>query len=287
MKLSLFLEKLEEDINRTKKAVEQKDRLEEIKNKFRVYDEEDALISSRDIASKIKNQPEEEKMHTGISGVDSILDGFRLDQLITVSGSTGSGKTTFSMELTIRLKDYSPVWIPFEEGAEELVRKFLERGETPPLFYTPKNITGNKIDWIEQRIIEGKVKFNSKIFFIDHLHFIVPFTGERHDLSVGKTMRELKQIAKKWNVCIFIICHLKKVGVDKLPTLDSLRDSSFIGQESDTVIMIWRSPYKGQENYSKVGIQKNRRTGKLGVSDMYFDGGRYYEKAIPEPELKY
>jgi replicative DNA helicase len=211
-------------------------------------------------------------MHTGITTIDSILDGFRLDQLVTVSGSTGSGKTTFSMELTIRMKEYAPVWVPFEEGADELVRKFLERGETPPLFYTPKHITGKKTDWIEQRIIEGKVKFNSKIFFIDHLHFIVPFTGERHDLSVGKTMRELKELAKKWNVCIFIICHLKKVGVDKLPTLDSLRDSSFIGQESDTVIMIWRSPYKGQENYTKVDIQKNRRTGKLGTAEMYFDG---------------
>ena len=287
MKLSLFLQKLEEDINKTQKAVEQKDRLEEIKKKFRYYDEEDALISSVDIARKVKSQPEEEKMHTQIGSIDRILDGFRLSQLITVSGSTGSGKTTFSMELTIRMKEYSPVWIPFEEGAEELVRKFLERDETPPLFYTPKNITGKKTDWIEQRIIEGKVKFNSKIFFIDHLHFIVPFTGDRHDLSVGRTMRELKGLAKKWNVCIFIICHLRKVGVDKMPTLDSLRDSSFIGQESDTVIMIWRSPYKGQENYSKVGIQKNRRTGKLGISELYFDNGRFFEKAFPEPILDY
>lgn len=287
MKLTEYMEVLEAEIEHSKNRTGQKLRLEEIKNKYKDYNGEDALISSEELVEKIKSEVEEFKMPTGFNQIDSILGGFRLGQLVTISATTGSGKTTFAMEITIRLKEHNPVWIPFEEGAEELIRKFLERNETPPLFYTPKNITGKSVNWIEQRIIEGKVKHNSKVFFIDHLHFIVPFAGDRHDLAVGRTMRDLKELAKKWEVCIFIICHLKKVDLDKMPTLDALRDSSFIGQESDTVIMLWRLNKEGYENYVKISVQKNRRTGKLGYSEMIFQDGRFLQKAFPDIKSSY
>jgi len=53
--------------------------------------------------------------------------------------------------------------------------------------------------------------------FIAHLHFIVPFSDERQDLRIGETMRALKTMAKKWNIVISLIAHLKKTRLDTVP----------------------------------------------------------------------
>ncbi len=283
MKISKFIEHLEEDIRRESENVEKINEIERIKEVARKYEGDDAIISSHELVERIKNKPEELKIKSGFSGIDRLLDGFRLQQLITLTAATGSGKTTMAMELTIRLKEYNPMWLPFEEGAEELINKFLERKEEPPLFYTPEHITGKTIDWVEQKIVESIAKHNARVIFIDHLHFIVPFTSERHDLAVGRTMRDLKGLAKKWNVCIFIICHLKKTQVTEKPNIDDLRDSSFIGQESDSVIMLWRATKRTTEgieitNDLVVSVQKNRRTGRTGNVKMTFKDGRFYEQ---------
>jgi replicative DNA helicase len=280
-----FIKKIEDDINEHKDEVlrcEQLARLREEERKLKDYDGKDAVISSHEIAERIKGKREEYKMHTKLEELDKILDGFRLEQLITLAGATKNGKTAFAMELSSRLKEHNPMWIPFEESAEELIRKFMERGEEPPLFYTPKELTERNIEWVEQRIIESKIKYNTKIIFIDHLHYLVPFRSQRPDLEIGKTMRDLKTLAKRHNVCIVLLCHLKKTQPLEKPSLDDLRDSSFIAQESDTVIMIWRVAKLGESgieigNDVILSVQANRRTGHTGNVKMCFSGNHYYE----------
>jgi replicative DNA helicase len=138
------------------------------------------------------------------------------------------------------------------------------------------------LEWIEKKVIEGIVKFNSKVVFIDHLHFIVPFSQERQDLKIGETMRELKSIAKRWNICIFLICHLKKTRMDTNPDLEDLRDSSFIAQEADTVILLWRRTIREDgeikvTNQINLSIQANRRTGKTGNIKLTYQDGHFTE----------
>jgi len=128
-----------------------------------------SVITKKEILERIKTQPPEKKYKSGITALDNILDGFRENQLIVLAAPTKSGKSQMTIELAIRMPETNPVFIPFEESAEELVRKFHDVKETPPLFYTPKQITGNTVNWIEKKVVEGIVKFNSKIFFIDHL----------------------------------------------------------------------------------------------------------------------
>lgn len=249
---------------------------------MRVYSGEDELISSLEILEKIQNEPEEERFTTGIGELDEILKGFRKNQLIVLAAPTKSGKSQFTVELAIRMPQTNPVFLPFEESAEELVRKFHDRKEKPPLFYTPKVMTGNTLPWIEKKVIEGKVKYNSKLFIIDHLHFIVPFTSDRLDTRIGQTMRELKRIAKDNQVIILLVAHLKKTNMQVSPTLEDLRDSSFVAQEADTVMMMWRQAKReaGQmiiTNNTMLSVQANRRTGSTGNVKLTFKDGRYVE----------
>lgn len=287
-----FIHELEGEVSKIEKESERLDALARLEEAMRVYSGEDMLVSSLDILHRIKTEPEEERFETGITGFDEILKGFRKNQLIVLAAPTKSGKTSFCVELTIRLENLNPVWIPFEESAEELVRKFHDRNEQPPLFYTPQNITGNTTGWIEKRVVEGKVKYGAKIFFIDHLHFIVPFSSDRLDTRIGQAMRELKQIAKKHEVMIVLVAHLKKTNMVVSPTLEDLRDSSFIAQEADTVMMLWRKTYRDDDgdmiisNETLLSVQANRRTGNTGNVKLIFKDGRFLEKDWKRKEIE-
>src|SRR3990167_2031916 len=95
--------------------------LERLEEAARAYRGEDNVISSLELYEKIKSQPEEKKILTGFTDFDKILGGFRKKQLIVVSASTKSGKTSFCMDITDRIRTEHPLWLPFEEPAEELI----------------------------------------------------------------------------------------------------------------------------------------------------------------------
>lgn len=276
-----MIREVENDIRKTTDEVEQEAQLLRLQQAAKHYDGDDKLISSADIVERMANRPPEKKMLTGYKGLDDILGGFRPKQLIVISAATKSGKTSFCVEMTSRLHEENPTWLPFEEPAEELIQKFLDRGENPPHFYTPGQMNGDNLKWVEKKIIEAKAKYNSQIIFIDHLHFIVPFASERQDLAIGATMRELKSMAKRWNIIIVLIAHMKKTRVTEQPTLEDLRDSSFVAQEADTVIMLYRRTKKNSDgdvevtNEVNISVQANRRTGKTGNVKMVFNEGRF------------
>ncbi len=288
MDIQKLINRLDDEITKTQKGVEKAQSLSRLKEIYSTYTGDDKLISSYDIAEKIKNEPDEFHINTGWSKFDSIIRGFRLGQLITVSGITKHGKTSFCVNLTEKLKKYNPLWLPLEESAEELVRKFIDRGQEPPLFYSPSSNKLYQTEWIETKIIEAVAKYNTKVIFIDQLDFIVPLRGESHHLMVGQAVRDVKQMAKKWNVVIFLICHLRKVELYSTPDLNELKGSGSIAQESDTVIMIWRETKKENgevilTSNTNVSIQANRRFGTTGNIKMICNNGIYNEgDFIPE-----
>lgn len=283
MNISDVIKRLENEIKQVQDESLQLEQLNRLKEIAAIYNGDDKVISSLDLAETMKNRPDEMKIMSGWSGLDNILKGFRLKQLITIAAPTKSGKTAFSIDLTSKLKQFNPLWFPFEEGAEELVQKYLDRNEQPPLFFVPQQNQDKNVKWIESKIVESIAKYGTQVVFIDHLHYIVPFSSERQDLRIGETMRELKSIAKKWNIVIFLIAHLKKTQMTTQPDLEDLRDSSFIAQESDTVIMLWRQNSKenGQvviTSNVNISVQANRRTGKTGNVKMVFNDGKFTEQ---------
>ena len=285
-----IINRLNNEISKTQIGIEKEESLVRLKEIAKVYRGEDKIISFAEIAERVKNEDEEVKFMSGYSGLDALLRGFRPQQLIVVSALTGSGKTSFLMDMTCKLKSENPLWFPFEEGAEELVRKFIERNEEPPRAFTPENMKSNTMEWLESKIVESIAKFDTKIVFIDQLDFIVSMLGENHSLNVGQTMRDLKGLAKKWNIVIFIICHLTKAKMDTQPTLEDLKGSSSIGQESDTVILLWRETKReGKElvitDNVNISVQKNRRHGKTGNIKMVYDNGHFIEREWKNEQL--
>lgn len=270
-----------------------------VKNSFLAgiaqYRGNDEIIDTKEILRLIEVEGEREKFLTGWDELDKVVGGFTPGELIVLSAPTKNGKTSWSMSLTQRMSQYSPAWFPFEEGAKELVRKFLERNQEPPLFYTPRTIVDNQIPWIEKKIVESLVKNNSRIFFIDQLHFIIPETSENLSHRIGVIMRDLKRIARTWNVVIVLMTHLTKTDPSIPPTMQDIRDSSHITQTCDTLILLWREAKREKKhltisNNLNVSVQLNRRMGKTGNIRFTFDNGHFrefdWEDTVESPQNK-
>lgn len=119
------------------------------------------------------------------------------------------------------------------------------------------------MDWLEARIIESFLKYQTRIVFIDHLHFLFDIARARNtSLEIGSVIRKLKTIAVENSFIIFLLCHTTKGKSDSELSYESIRDSSFVSQESDSVFMIQRTPQKG-ENAARLSVEFHRRTGVL------------------------
>lgn len=272
------------EIKKTKNEGLKEEQMLRLEQAARVYKGEDEVVTFKEILEDDRKKNQEKIISTGYDGLDKILKGFIQSQLVVVSAATKSGKTTFCMEIAAKMPTERPLWLSFEESIAELLTKFEEHTKVFPEGVAPMSMKGNTLEWVEKKIVEAKVKYGSNIVFIDHLHFIVPFTSERQDLAIGHAMRELKRLARQWNMVVVLIAHIKKARADRSPTLEDLRDSSFIAQEADTVIMLYRHAYRDDEgdmavtNNVNVAVLANRRTGKTGNVKMVYQDGRFLEK---------
>lgn len=257
------------------------------------YEGIDKIVSSEEKAREISKQRELEKRHpkmmSDIPTLDTMIEGFRLGTVNVISGPTGEGKSTFTRTLVKNLSEYNPTLFSFEDGVEET---FEHYGVNVPIFYLPNEIpeNSNNIRWIRERILEAQAKYNSKAIFIDHLHYIQDMQGlgdqMNASLLIGDIMRKLKLLAGTLRIAIFLVAHTKtesqsKAELKKYFTKDDIRDSSFVKQEADTVMMIWRMRKKstineiGWEytNHAILNLDKHRRTGKVGFVKLnHFEG---------------
>lgn len=291
MNLNEYLEKIEGDIQKTDEGLKKQQQLQRLQEAHRVYKGEDRVVTTEEILEEIKSEPEEIKYFTGWDDLDNILKGFRPNQVVSIAALTKSGKTSFSIDLTSRFEEHRPLWFAFEETPMELVQKFLDRDEKPPVFVTPRRNRFYDLQWLENKIVEGIVKYNCKMVFIDHIDFLVPFVGDRHDLKIAEVMRRLKAIAKTWGLVVFLMVHLKQADIDKHPTLKDIRGSASIAQESDTVLLFWRQAKrrKGEVEITdnvNISVQANRRTGKTGNVRMKYENGHFipFDWTIEEDE---
>ena len=222
------------------------------------YDGEDKVITSWEMSDLLKSEQRPEiKVMSNIKGLDRWVNGFAGGELIVISGKTGSGKTLLLKTLTWHFGMQNKICLWF--SYEEMPRQFLKGFPELPLFYMPMEMKPGIVWWIEKRIIEAKLKFDTRVIMIDHLHFIVDMAKMRHpSLEIGTVVRQLKTMAVKHNVIIFLVAHSQKIKAGEAPSIDTVRDSSFVVQDASMVLVIWRVE---EENEARLSVEKCRRTG--------------------------
>jgi len=250
----------------------------EREQKLACYNGEDRVLPGSEVLEAYrKDRPSMDPYLSGLSGLDKIIDGFYPGQLIVVSGITGHGKTTMCQTFTVALAKQMafPLWFSYEVDCDDFLRVFPS--DLPKYIYMPVKMKDNSIEWIEDRMMEAKFKFDVKAVFIDHLHYLVSMNPKQNaSFMIGKTVRDLKQLALKHKIVMFLVAHMQKTKNDEEPGLGHIRDSSFIEQEADTVLYVWRA--KTDRMLTVLKIAKNRKRGMIDEK-IYtrLIGGRYEE----------
>lgn len=228
---------------------------------MREYDGEDKVVTSHELRIKLGNiQQSITNARCKIPGIDEACDGFRDGELISISGKTKHGKTLLAQTFTVNfvLQQIYSLWFSFEVPA----RLFLSQFPKMPLIYMPQKLKPKALDWFKDRCLESYEKYGTRIIFIDHLHYLVDLARQKQmSLEIGTVIRFLKTFAVQNDFVIFLMCHTSK-GNDDALSYESIRDSSFISQESDCVIMVKRTPEIG-ETAARARVEFHRRTGVL------------------------
>ncbi|MFH1624349.1 MAG: hypothetical protein ABID54_04235 [Pseudomonadota bacterium] len=223
------------------------------------YQGDDRVISSHDMEERIRNQKTLFSVRSMIPLLDRYTEGFEAGELVIVSGITKNGKTTMAQTLTNNFykQGYFSLWFTYELPPRQFLRCFPEL----PLLYMPSILKSGSWKWLETRILESFVKYNTRIIFIDHLHYIVDMLRQGNaSLEIGTIIRQLKLMAVRHNFIIFLMAHTRKKSDGD--SFGDPRDASFIEQESDVTLMVKRFP-DIEENLACVRVNQHRRTGVM------------------------
>lgn len=258
------------------------------------YNGKDAVITATQLRAEIKAQPKPPELYSGISMLDNATHNFQAGEIVIVSGPTGHGKTSFCKFLISRFSEIS--YKPMYFGAEGMCDNFFDKFPQPMNeFYMSREFIKANLEWLEERIKEGKLKYGCDIVFIDHLHYMLDMaklsTGNT-SILIGGFMRELVKMVKRQNVLCFLVAHLTKSVFTKPPCISDIRDSSFVTQEADMVLLIWRKMNTNDksgaiefcDNRSTLSIQKSRRSGVLRTFELEYNGGVFKQALDPAPE---
>jgi replicative DNA helicase len=259
--------------------LKKKTELSELLKPYETYIGKDEVVSATIIKEQLDVDAEQKKYFTGINQINTILDGFKSGDLITMSGISGNGKTELLISFTKDFIDrkYKVMWISFEVSPKDFMNRF---GDYDPIFYMPRQNQPNSLDWVIKRIMEAKAKYGCEIVMIDHLHFLLDMNtlGNRNISHLfGGIIRRIKTTALKLDMTIFLVAHLNKTATKEVPDLVDLRDSSFTYQEADSVLIIHRENTDDTIDLNKniqpavLRIAKNRWNGYLGIVKLTYD----------------
>ena len=232
------------------------------------YDGPDKVISSFEMSKILEAQGHRvKKFQTGIMGLDAAVDGIQTGELIAIGGPRKNGKTLVAQTITCELikQGVDVLWLSYEVGMEQFISSMPEGVK----FYIPKKLQASDLDWLELRVREGKIKYQTRVVFIDNLHFLLDLAKARNvSLDIGQIIRKLKRMAIEHDLVMFILCHSRKMEMDKdgkpkeISDWD-MRDSSFIPQESDTTWMVQRYVDDNGRQLAMLKVCCHRRTGVI------------------------
>lgn len=116
---------------------------------------------------------------------------------------------------------------------------------------------------------------------IDYLQLLQAKRGYNREQELAQISRELKQLARKYNVPILALAQLSRSlesRENKRPMLSDLRESGAIEQDADIVMFVYRDEYYHKDNIGNKGkaeiIVGKNRDGRTGFVPMAFNSSK-------------
>lgn len=249
-----------------------------------------------------------------LQGLNTKLKGMRAGEIALFISGTGLGKSTILREIMLELHavtDSNIGVVSLEESPAETTRKLagMALNRNPANEEIPLDelrVGFDKVFGDDRFIVldhQGSIKDSSivdqleymalsgcKYLFIDHITILVSEGAENlvGNEAIDKVMNDLLRLAKRYNVWIGLVSHLRKAPSGgksfeegHLPTIDDIRGSGSIKQISFDIVSFARNSIAQNDterNTITMRVLKSRYTGLTGdVPGAYYNNltGRF------------
>lgn len=248
------------------------------------------------------------KFDIGFPSLDLTLGGLTPGEVITWGAAPNVGKSLMLLNIASHclLQSQSVLYVGTEMSARETAGRHLAiLSCVDPQKVRNNTVSREEVDrmnsTLSDRMIRMKMKIidlpepslhdiesslsrtRSQVVFIDYLQRLKLPPGDNYRLQVNDFMRQLKNLARRYNVVIHLASQLSRSaysGEEQRPMLSHLSESSGIEKESDRVGLIWcpkdkqndkNNPLPANTQLLEVILAKNRH-GKKGLAlDLYLD----------------
>lgn len=258
----------------------------------------------KEMGLRVLNAKETSVISTGFSQLDTIIQGFRPGQLVTVGGGTGVGKSAFAVNLALNISSQGHkigFWA-FEMDEEEIFQRIFSIKTGYPendesLKEERYNSARKYIDNAKEDIkiviralkdldkfyLECRrlvIKEKMKIVIIDYLQ-LIRLDGEgvqNRVLAIENITTRLKNIASELGITIVILSQFSRdyqKRENKKPILSDLRQSGSIEQDSNIVILLHKSDELVNTSKTKTLIEiivAKNRSGRCGSFLLKYNG---------------
>jgi twinkle protein len=225
----------------------------------------------------------------------SLIQGLRRGEVTVLTGSTGSGKTTFLGQISLDLaeQDINVLWGSFEIRNTRLMHKLLQQFAREPLPVGDPAMSA-KLDSIADRFANLPLHFltfhggsdvedvlaamdyavyvnDVEHIILDNMQFMISrqdnnkSTFDKFDVQ-DVAIEKFRKFATDRNVHISLVVHPRKQEEDSKLSISSIYGSAKATQEADTVLILQN---EGGQKY--LDVRKNRFNGELGATKIYFD----------------
>ncbi len=232
-------------------------------------------------------------LSTGWKSLDKILGGFRKGELTVVSADTGSGKSTFCINLMYNIaKQEKGVWINSYEMHPDIVmrkvagivlkkkmklKEFSKEEDFNFLEWAKKhkcyiNRDNNKPDLktLRNQFEMAKYIYETHYILIDHLDYIQSSGEKKYTYeNIDETIREIHSLAMEFQLSVILVVHPKQVQDGKEISMADLKGSSGIKQYADNILILTRMDRLNSTDINRVKIRvwKNRL---IGIEDQFY-----------------
>lgn len=261
--------------------------------------------------TELKSTDPKQILSFGYEFLDNKLTGIFPGEMVIIGGESGTGKTTFAMNIAYkasltkkvmvfaledRLVDYGIKALFFEinrirkgKGMKGLPWNAYRRNEVEALDYesqreeAQRNLKNEKLLFVScprqitlevvENTIANATEDGVELFLIDHLHYFDLTRGNKSKADyVEEVMVRLKQLQTRVGARILMVVHYRKLNGQK-PSLDSFKDSIAIPQNANYVLNLWRdrSPKAERPEETMLFIPKSRNPNGEATFVMKFD----------------
>lgn len=222
------------------------------------------------------NRNEEDAISSGFPKFDEDLAGFLPGEFIIFGGRPGMGKTSLFMHFALEMakNEKHVLYVSLDASIDILSIRILAKLSGIPLHKirsgdisdTEKTKldqciadiekTGIYIDdkpthifSIKEKCRQLKEQGKLDVLMVDYLQLVGGSSrrNSNRELEVSMICKELKNIAKEFNVCVIAASQLSRAvesrGGDKRPQLSDLRESGALEQDADKVVFLYRPQY--------------------------------------------